>query len=208
MRAFFIALVLIAAIAGGGYYYWREHPEAFAPEAVAEDPAPRPLPQRARTAEACAAADARYIFVGDARLTLRFDRIPAEQESPLRLEGRQVGNLNFAVRVEGLDGETVYLPENILALEGPQYEQAALFVRPEASGDKASVSLFDTEMRSISSLPRHDSQAPAFIFLPDLVRALYARQIDLAPAMFRFDRCEPAAAAASGVPASTAPTEN
>ena len=207
MRAFFIALVLIAAIAGGGYYYWREHPEAFAPEAVASYPAPRPPPQRPRTAEACAAADAHYVFVGDGRLTLRFNRIAAEQESPLRLEGRQMGNLNFVVKVDGVEGESVYQPENTLALEGPQYELTALFVRPEAGGDRASVSLFDTEMRLISSLPRHDSQAPAFIFLPDLMRALYARQVDLPPAMFRFDRCEPAAAS-TGAPASTTPTGN
>jgi hypothetical protein len=207
MRAFFIALVLIAAIAGGGYYYWREHPEAFAPKADSGDPAPPPPPQRPRSAEACAAADARYVFVGDARLTLRFNRIPPEQESPLRLEGRQIGNLAFVVKIDGVEGEIVYLPENILALEGPQYELTALFVRPEAGGERASVSLFDTELRLISSLPRHDSQAPAFIYLPDLMRALYARQVDLPPAMFRYDRCEPAAAA-SGVPASTPPTGN
>lgn len=193
MRAFFITLVLIAAIAGGGYYYWRENPEAFAPKA---EPPAAPSPEAARpppALQSCASLDASYEFSEDQRLRLRFRLIePAQGPQVASIGGRQFGDLAFVVHVTSTNSDYVFTPQNAAVMGAPQYAAAATYLRPEAGGEPIQVSLFDANLRYIGQFPRHDSIAPAYVYAPDLMRALYQYEIDLPPGMFRISQCEPA----------------
>jgi hypothetical protein len=204
MRAFFIALVLIAAIAGGGYYYWRENPEAFAPKA---EPAPAEEEADARrdppSAKQCAAVDARYMFTNDQRIRLALR--PQTSGAPvITLDGGEPGNLLFAFKLDSVADELVFRPDNTQVAGAPAHVRSRTFLLPEQGGARVQVSLFDSGMRYIAHLPRHDKQAPAYVYVPELMAMLPA-QFDQAPGVFRFDRCEPAAAVDSGQPSSQQP---
>lgn len=195
MRALIIALVLGLAAAGGYFFYQRSAPAEGEQSKMFAPPPPPPPPPRA---EDCAAENAVYEYADDRRLELRFRRLPARQSIEIaEMEGRQIGNVQFVVRATSFSEDYAFDPVNGGAGPGPQYETTITYLRPEAGGAQFPVTMFNTDMHYIGQLPRNDSPAPAFIFMPGMMRTLIQHRIDQPPGLFRFQRCE--------MPAATAP---
>ncbi|HVZ99827.1 MAG TPA: hypothetical protein VG841_05890 [Caulobacterales bacterium] len=197
MRLVAIMLVLLAALAGGYFAY-----QHLAPRPV-EAPTPT-APARPLAAEDCTADRAVYEFAGDPRFTLRLVRIPSPPGATTEMAeafGHRVGNVNFVVHVSAMNLDVTLKPDNTRPLEGDAYVLEAAYVKA-ANGARVRVHMFDSNMRYIADLPRHDTAAPAFIYMPDLMPLLIAHHIDLPPRMFKYAQCEnpPAAPATTMTP--------
>jgi hypothetical protein len=191
MRAIIMTLV-VAALAAGGYFFYRQGaPQADAPKMFEAAP-----PSPARTAEDCNAKDAVYEYVDDRRLTMRFRLTPATQEIEVaEVRGRRIGNLAFVVHATSFNEDYAFVPVNE-GDAGPMYRVAATYLRPEAGGERFQVSMFDSQMRYLPQLPRDTARAPAFIYMPGALATLYNHRIDQPPGLFRFQSCAEGAPAA------------
>lgn len=196
MRAIVITLILAAAAAAGFYFYKQSAPASQSGGLFVERES-APLP----TAEQCTALDAVYEYNSDARLQLRFQRIAQNTDAEFEyIGGRQVGNVNFVVHTTSLNTDYVFRPDNTFLSQGPRYQTVATFLRPAAGGERFQVSMFDSTMEYIDQLPRDTSTAPAYIYMPEMMRSLYRERIDLPPGAFRFLRCETPAPAPTATP--------
>jgi hypothetical protein len=212
MRAFFITLVLLAAIAAGFYYYWRDHPEVFAREAEAPEAAPPPTEETLpRRAEFCSAQDARYEHAGSRELKLRLVAGPGAVTA--RGDGianyDNLGTLIFVVGYQ--EREFRFAAASSL---GPTMNYlfpmtGAASVEVPRGVDLIQMSAFDTQYAYVPGLARLDHAAPAHVFAPNLSRWLYERggepRIEAPVGFFDFVACEPAAAAAQAPAAPTPP---
>lgn len=212
MRAFFITLVLLAAIGAGVYNYWKQNPEAFA--AKSETPAPAPEIRRAQRprAELCSVRDARYQHRVNSGVTLRIAASP---------EG-------FAARGDGASGyENIGAAQFVVAGGGREFRFAAGAARGDgatflfptmsetetaipAGGDLIQLSAFDGQLNYVAGLPRLDQIAPAHLYAPGLSRWFAANsgepKLELPIAFFDFVSCAPPpvpAQAGEAAPAST-----
>lgn len=195
MRALIITVVL-AIVAAAGFFVYRQS----APAPAVSEQAAASAPAAPVTAADCSILNAVYEYNADRRLELHFERIPAtdDYEMARGVSGRQIGNLTFVVDVTSLGADHKFKPDNSFLMSGPRWQTLATYIRPEAGGDRIQVSMFDRSMEYIDELPRDTSTAPAHIYMPDVMRALYRDHIDLPPGMFSFLRCqEPPAAAAT-----------
>ena len=194
MRAVIITLA-VAAVAAVGYFIYRSSaPKADEPGLFAPEQQTAALP----TAEDCVAENAVYEFNDDRRLQLRFRRI-AMGSAPIEMSeagGQRIGNVAFVVHVTTLQTDYVYTPVNALRGSGPAHTAALTRVQPEGGGAPFAVYLFDSEMHYLDQLPRNDTPAPGYIFMPDILPRLYRDQVDQAPGVFRFQSCETPAAPA------------
>ncbi len=199
MRAFFITLVLLAAIGAGGYNYWREHPEVFAAAPNAPPPDPEPTPRRPR-AELCSVQDARYQHRANSAVTLR------AVAAPVSVTARGDGAANYEnvgafVYVIGDGGREFRFAAASSTGSGMNY---LLPMSDEASAnvptgiDLIQASAFDGQLNYIAGPLRLDQIAPAHLFAPSLSRWLFNAggepRLELPIAFFDFAACEPAAA--------------
>ncbi len=196
MRALiFVGIAVVIGIAG--YLLYRQS-AATAPSTGMFAEAPPPvLP----VAEDCTAANAVYEYNEDPRLRLRFE--PINQGDGLEVyDGRfrTPGNVNIVVQVTSTQTNHTFAPDNTFLPQGPRYQTLASYFRPAAGGARVRVSLFDSTMHAINEMPRYDSVAPAYVYMPDAFISLYAARIDLPPGAFRFQSCEQPAAAPAPAP--------
>jgi hypothetical protein len=214
MRAFFITLVLLAGIAGGVYYYWRENPEAFAARdleaPVEERRTTREAPPRPR-AEFCSAQDAVYQWRGAQNVKLRLVAGPGQ----VAAQGSGVssydnlGTLLFVVSAG--EREFRFAAASSLGVTinylFPMRDAASVTV--PAGVDLIQMSAFDSNLNYVSGLPRLDHAAPAHIFAPNLTRWLYSNggepRIEAPVAMIDFASCEPGTPDAQSAAADSAP---
>lgn len=194
MRAVIISVVVVALAAVGYFIYSssapQDDPGLFAPEQQAAAALP--------TAEDCLAENALYEFNDDRRLQLRFRRL-SSGSGPIEMsevEGQRLGNVAFVVHVTTLGTDYVYRPVNALRGSGPAHANTLTRVQPEGGGAAFAVYLFDSEMHYLDQLPRNDTPAPGYIFMPDILPRLYRDRVDQAPGVFRFQSCETPAAPA------------
>ena len=193
MRALVMMLVLLAALGAGGYFYWQNNPNAFAPKSTLTPPAP---PPRAAKAEDCPAGRARYEFANDTRFTLHFERVPSHQAIEIaEFQGHRLPNLTFVVHVSTLGLDTTLTPASGVSRNGPSYSADVLSLRAE--GVQVPVYMFDSDMRYLSEWLRDDSPAPASVFMPEVMRVLYAHHVNMPPAAFVFRSCAPEATPAA-----------
>lgn len=194
----FVGLAAVAAAAG--FFFYSQSSQSGGEEKsgglFAEAPPLAPLP----TAEDCIVANAVYEYNEDRRLEMRFRPVNTGDMAAHEIDigGRQIGNMYFVVRATSFQTDYVFAPDNDFMSSGPRYQTTATYLRPQGGGQRFMVSMFDTTMHYINQLPREDSVAPAYIYMPDVMRPLYAERIDLPPGVFRFQRCDqPAAPAAT-----------
>jgi hypothetical protein len=188
MRAVFIVLAIAVVAAAGFFIYRSSPPGADGPGVAAPQQATR-LP----TAEDCLAENAMYEFNDDRRIQLRFRRLPSPSSGPIEMSeagGQRLGNLAFVVHVTTLGTDYTYTPVNAIRESGPAYRSTLTRVQPEGGGAPIAVSLFDSQMHYLDQLPRNDTPAPGYIFMPDILPRLYRDRIDQAPGVFRFQTCE------------------
>jgi hypothetical protein len=193
MRIVFIVLALVV-VGAAGYFIYRSSPPK------ADDPGLAPPQQAARlpAAEDCLAENAMYEFNDDRRVQLRFRRV-SSGSAPIEMsevEGQRLGNVAFVVHVTTLQTDYVYTPVNALRGSGPAYRNTLTRVQPEGGGAPFAVYLFDSEMHYLDQLPRNDTPAPGYIFMPDILPRLYRDRVDQAPGVFRFQSCATPAAPA------------
>ncbi|HYD73036.1 MAG TPA: hypothetical protein VEF55_07850 [Candidatus Binatia bacterium] len=195
MRAVFIVLA-IALVAAAGFFIYRSSPT------TPDEPGLTPVPQAARlpTAEDCLAENAMYEFNDDRRIQLRFRRLPSAGSGPIEMSeagGQRFGNVSFVVHVTTLGTDYTYTPVNALRESGPAHRSALTRVQPEGGGAPFAVYLFDSQMHYLDQLPRNDTPAPGYVFMPDILPRLYRDRVDQAPGVFRFQTCETPPAPAS-----------
>ena len=197
MRAVIIALAVVAVAAVGYFIYSSSAPRddagLFAPEQ--QQTAATALP----TAEDCVVENAMYEFNDDRRLQLRFRRLPSSSSGPIEMAeagGQRLGNVAFVVHVTTLGTDYVYTPVNAVRASGPAYQTTLTRVQPEGGGAPLPVYLFDSQMHYLDQLPRNDTPAPGYIFMPDILPRLYRDRVDQGPGVFRFQSCEAPAAPA------------
>ena len=193
MRALiFVGLAIVVGVAG--YVLYRQS-ASTAPSAgmFAEAPPPT-LP----VAEDCTVANAVYEYNEDARLRLRFEAIAGGNGLDVYDERlRTPGNVNIVIQATSTQTDYRFAPDNAFMAQGPKYQTLAGYFRPAAGGARVRVSLFDSTMHAINEMPRWDSVAPSYIYMPDAFASLYAARIDLPPGAFRFQSCvQPAPAPA------------
>lgn len=197
MRGLIITLVLAAALAGGYFFYRQSAPQSAEKSGGLFETTTQAPPRR--TAETCSAEHAVYEYNDDRRVMLRFRRIPSTTTQNFEVaefQGRRMGNVEFVVQVTTTQKEYVYRPVNAGPDDGPAYILSVTNIRPAESGAAFPVTLFDSEMHYIGQLPRHDSRAPGYIFMPGMLPALYRDRVNQSPGVFRFQTCdEPADAA-------------
>jgi hypothetical protein len=195
MRAMIITLAVVAVAAVGFFIYRGSAPKADEPGLFApEQQAAAALPM----AEDCLAENAVYEFNDDRRLQLRFRRI-SSGSAPIEMaeaEGQRLGNVAFVVHVTTLQTDYLYTPVNALRGSGPAHRTTLTRVQPESGGAPFAVYLFDSEMHYLDQLPRNDTPAPGYIFMPDILPRLYRDRVDQAPGVFRFQSCAAPAAPA------------
>jgi hypothetical protein len=194
MRAVFITLALVVAAAAGYFIYRSSAPKADDPGLFAPEQQTAALP----TAEDCVAENAVYEFNDDRRLQLRFRRLSSGSASieMSEVEGQRLGNVAFVVHVTSLGTDYVYTPVNALRGSGPAHTNTLTRVQAEGGGAPFAVYLFDSEMHYLDQLPRNDTPAPGYIFMPDILPRLYRDRVDQAPGVFRFQSCATPAAPA------------
>ena len=195
MRAFIIAVAVLAAIVAGFLVY--RGGSSSAPTAADVATATSTAPTELHTN--CETQYAVYQYNEDVRVHMFFRRVPTAANSGPEFSngagGHQIGKMMFVVSLASFNKEYVYAPVN-RAASGPAYESYVLYVRPQSGGGgPMPVQLFNSEMHIISDMPRNDSEAPRYIIMPDLMRRLYADRIDMPTGAFRFFRCEPPATA-------------
>jgi hypothetical protein len=186
MRALiFVAIAVVVGIAG--YLMYRQSAATGpSPGMFAEAPPPV-LP----VAEDCTVANAVYEYGEDARLRLRFETINAGDGLDVYDERfRTPGNVNAVIQVTSTQTNYTFAPDNAFMPSGPKYQTLASYFRPAGGGARVRVSLFDSTMHAINEMPRYDSVAPAYIYMPDAFASLYAARIDLPPGAFRFQSCD------------------
>jgi hypothetical protein len=190
MRAVFIALGLAVVAAAGFFIYRGSAPEADQPGLF---PPQQQAAARLPTAEDCLAENAMYEFNDDRRVQLRFRRIVSTGAAPIEMseaDGQRLGNVTFVVHVTTLGTDYTYRPVNALRGSGPAHTTALTRVQPEGGGAPFAVYLFDSEMHYLDQLPRNDTPAPGYVFMPDILPRLYRDRVDQAPGVFRFQTCE------------------
>ena len=195
MRIVFIVLALLVVGAAGYFIYNNAPPEADEPGITAPQQAAR-LP----TAEDCLAENAMYEFNDDRRIQLRFRRMPSASSAPIEMSeagGQRFGNVTFVVHVTTLNTDYTYTPVNALRESGPAHRSTLTRVQPEGGGAPFAVYLFDSQMHYLDQLPRNDTPAPGYIFMPDILPRLYRDRVDQGPGVFRFQTCETPPAPAS-----------
>lgn len=193
MRALiFGGIAVIVAIAG--YFLYRQSATTEPSPGMFADAPPPALPQ----AEDCTVANAIYEYGEDARLRLRFETTAAGAALDVYDERlRTPGNVNIVVQVTSTQTNYTFAPDNAFMPSGPKYQTLASYFRPASGGARVRVSLFDSTMHAINEMPRYDSVAPAYVYMPDAFASLYAARIDLPPGAFRFQSCaQPAPAPA------------
>lgn len=212
MRAFFITLVLLAAIGAGVYNYWKQNPEAFAAKREAPAPAPESQrPQRPR-AELCSVRDARYRHRVNSGVTLRI--VAGPEGFAARGEGAHGYENVGAAQVVVVDGEREFR-----FAAGAARADGAIFLFPTTNeaeaeipvgGELIQVSAFDGQFNHVAGLPRLDQIAPAHLLAPTLSRWFAANsgepKLELPIAFFDFVSCAPPpvpAQAGEAAPAST-----
>lgn len=189
MRALLITL-LLAALGVGGYFLYRHNAPAASAPMFSETPPIAPAP----TAEDCTVTDAFYEYNDDPRLQLRFRRLPSPTGQAFEvaeMQGRVVGNMAFVIHATTFGADYVFVPINGGATSGPLFDTAVTYIRPDAGGAPIAVSMFDSEMRYQGQLPRNDTPAPRYVFMPGVLPVLYRARIDQPPGMFTFRRCAP-----------------
>ena len=194
MRIVFIVLALVV-VGAAGFFIYRSSPTK------SDGPGLTPPPQATRlpTAEDCLAENAMYEFNDDRRIQLRFRRLASAGSNPIEMSeagGQRLGNLTFVVHVTTLGTDYSYTPVNTLRESGPAHRSALTRVQPEGGGAPFAAYLFDSQMRYLDQLPRNDTPAPGYIFMPDILPRLYRDRVDQAPGVFRFQSCETPAAPA------------
>lgn len=195
MRALILTLV-IAAAAIGGFLYYRQSTDSGAGGSMFAPPPPAPP---LATAEDCPAEHAVYEFNDDRRIVMRFRRLAStggQDYEVAEFQGRRMGNLEFVVQVTSFQSEYVFRPVNSGPSEGPMYVLGVTYLRPAAGGAQFPVSLFDSDMHYIGQLPRNDSEAPGYIFMPGMLPILYRDRVNQPPGVFRFQSCDMPAPAA------------
>lgn len=197
MRAALIALAVVA-VAAVGFFVFRgsaakqDEPGLFAPEQQTAAAIP--------TAEDCLAENAVYEFNDDRRIQLRFRRMPSSSSTGIEMseaEGQRLGNVAFVVHVTSLGTDYVYRPVNALRGSGPAHTSALTRIQAEGGGGAFPVYLFNSDMNYLDQLPRNDTPAPGYIFMPEILPRLYRDRVDMAPGVFRFQSCATPAAPAT-----------
>lgn len=205
MRALIITAVL-AVLGIGGYLLYRSSQPAsdaklFESQAPAAPPAAGP--------EDCPAQFALYEFQEDRRLLLRFRSTNSASAGTATVggsaidvsAGRTSGDLDFVFHVStiGLDVVFTQVPPN--NAPAPKYQQMLNLMRPAEGGQTVEYALFDSNMRYLTELPRTDTPSPAFIYAPNMMRAMYPHRVDLGLGMFKFLRCDEPRAPSTPAPA-------
>jgi hypothetical protein len=194
MRALiFVAIAVVAA--GVGYLLYRQSAATAPSSGMFAEAPPAELP----TAEDCTVANAVYEYNEDPRLRLSFEPIPAAGDGVEILDERlrPPGNVNLIIQATSFQANYTFAPDNDFMASGPKHQTLATYFRPAAGGARIRVNMFDSTMHYISDMPRYDSVAPGYIYMPDVMGLLYGQRIDLPPGAFRFHSCEsptPAAA--------------